>query len=559
MFDVFYTGPKPNLFAFERPAKNLVEAQSLARTEYLWFIDGHNDYSDFNFNWKPAPWEAEFTHAWPSQWQQNGGTLFCYKNVVEHKWHWQDVEVMRQQSAPIYYIDFYNQESQKQFLELEKKYQVKSVRYVGTHLDVFRRIVNSATTDYIWIVSSICDYSRFDFTWHPSQWQLEMVHCFPNGPYTNTIRGDTFYIHVESFKQQMFELELLDWFNVINYINDGQVPERWPIPAHHYTGDDLVGEIKKYNFNSPLVLFTNQPSIGGLTGFNNCIWDKKDRVIESFSSSNAICVVPRDAKTYIDSQIYDYPYINTESVQNVYTEESLDIIYISNGEPEAEYWFQHLCNQLEIEHSGYPSLVYDNRIKRVKDVDGRAAAYQAAARLSETPWFFAVFAKLEVAEGFNWNWQPDYWQGPKHYIFNARNPVNGLEYGHMGMIAYNKRLVLETDNPGLDFTLSQPHEVVPELSGIAHYDQDPWTTWRTAFREVLKLFYYKDNNYTLETEHRLEVWLNKANGPFAEWSLSGAKDARDYYIECNGNYDAIKKSFEWNWLQDKFKNLYKSF
>ena len=82
------------------------------------------------------------------------------------------------------------------------------------HLDTFKRIMAIADTEYVWIINSVCDYRQFDFTWHPEAWQAEMIHVFPSGTQK---RGDTFYIHVESFKQQMYELELLDWFETVNY------------------------------------------------------------------------------------------------------------------------------------------------------------------------------------------------------------------------------------------------------------------------------------------------------------------------------------------------------
>jgi hypothetical protein len=207
------------------------------------------------------------------------------------------------------------------------------------------------------------------------------------------------------------------------------------------------------------------------------------------STSNGISVVPRDIKKYLKTQVYDYPYLwkYQEGLPfNYYADHPLDIVYISNGEPDAEKYYEQLQRVLAqtVVVADFPK--FTNKLHRVSNVNGRVAAYQAAARASTTNWFFAVFAKLEVDMNFDFNWQPDMWQEPKHYIFNARNPVNGLEYGHMGMIAYNKRLVLENNNPGIDFTLSQPHESVPVLSGVAHYNQDAWTTWRTAFREVLR-------------------------------------------------------------------------
>jgi hypothetical protein len=108
--------------------------------------------------------------------------------------------------------------------------------------------------------------------------------------------------------------------------------------------------------------------------------------------------------------------------------DQVDIVFIDNGEPMAEYnWLQ------------LPQTTVPNRIHRSSGVTGRVAAYQAAARLSTTPWFFAVFAKLCVDENFDWAWQPDRMQEPKHYIFHACNPINDLVYGHQAAIAYNKK------------------------------------------------------------------------------------------------------------------------
>ena len=174
------------------------------------------------------------------------------------------------------------------------------------------------------------------------------------------------------------------------------------------------------------------------------------------------------------------------------------------------------------------------------------AAYQAAARLSTTPWFFAVFAKLRVEGTFDWTWQPDRLQEPKHYIFHARNPINGLTYGHQAMIAYNRRLVLANPGVGLDFTLDDAHEVVPILSGTAYYNDTPWMTWRTAFREVLKL---KASLPDIENESRLREWLTDSGAvKNSEWSVRGAEDAVEYYDAVGGDFDALKKSYDWAWL-----------
>jgi len=268
-------------------------------------------------------------------------------------------------------------------------------------------------------------------------------------------------------------------------------------------------------------------------------------VIESLSANKCNSVVPREVRSFVQTQVYDYPYIVKDRI-SLYPNKPLDIIFISNGEPDEELMFHHT------------EYMTNSDVKWIRGINGRVAAYQAAAHASSTPWFFAVFAKLEVVGNtFPWyDWQPDYWQQPKHYIFHARNPLNRLEYGHQGMIAYNKKLVLENNNPGIDFTLSQAHEVVPLLSGVARFNQDPWMTWRTAFREVVKLKRFMATQPTVETEYRLETWLTVANGEYAEWCLRGARDAVDYYTEVHGKYDLLMLSFEWAWLRERFNTLY---
>lgn len=673
MFDVFYNGPKPNLFAFELAATDIQTAANLSRTEFFWFIHGANNYTDFNFSWQPAPWDNEFVHVFPSQWHSNGGVYYASKQSVKPmKLKFQDCQSVKRQvdmsnwvisdnidvsnfdfswhpnplepayeyhfptqhqraggpvykgsagvkyintqvvkslvdmnnwivpstldisefdfswhpnplepayeyhfptqhqrdggpiykgsagikyvtlqkgkskSSQIFYIDFFNAQSDTQFNHLQNYYEdIKRIRYVDNHLNVFKRIINLATSEFIWITSSVCDYigSNFDFTWHPEKSQREMIHCFASG---NQKRGDTFFIHVESFRQQMYNLDILDWFNVIHYVKDITV-NRFEWPVLKYNSDNLVEEIKNHQFNTPYTLFTNQSDC--YPNFYPCLWSEKDRIVESFTNSKAICCVPRDAKAYVKTQIYDYPHISDNKYKSYFAEMPLDIVYISNGEPNEQEYFDWLQ---------YETLAnfHIRQIHWIRGVNGRDQAYKAAATASTTPWFFAVFAKLRVDPEFNFKWQPDYFQGPKHYIFHAKNPLNELEYGHQAIIAYNKQLVLNTTETGLDFTLSAVHEVVPILSGVAEFNQDPWMTWRTAFREVIKLKKFTEESTSIENSYRLKKWLTVAQGKHAEWCLRGANDAVEYYEKVFGNFEKLKLSYEWSWLKQYFENKY---
>jgi hypothetical protein len=341
--------------------------------------------------------------------------------------------------------------------------------------------------------------------------------------------GDTFFMHVPTFLYRSEKLQLLDWYD-INFI-EVSVPRR-PAPVIYHTFDTQVEAVQTIDFAGPLAVYTTKNSVDVNTIPAVPLWRDKTKTIVPLSSGASVCVVPKAAVPAIKTQLYDYPYI-LRTQRHMFDDEPLDIIFIDNGEPVAEY------NWLQLPHTSIP-----NEIHRSSGVNGRVAAYQVAARLSTTPWFFAVFAKLDVNSDFDWSWQPDRMQEPKHYIFHARNPVNNLVYGHQAVIAYNKRLVLENTAPGLDFTLDQAHEVVPMLSGTANYNASDWMAWRTAFRECIKLRHSLPN---VENEYRLNQWLTKDNTE-EQWSKKGAEDAVEYYESVDGNFIELRKSYDWAWL-----------
>ena len=89
------------------------------------------------------------------------------------------------------------------------------------------------------------------------------------------------------------------------------------------------------------------------------------------------------------------------------------------------------------------------------------------------------------------------------------------------------------------------------MSGTANYNTDPFSTWRTAFREVIKL----KSDYGEESRVRLDAWMNVADGEFAEYSIKGSQDASDFYDSVGGDFNKLKLSYEWDWLRDRFNKL----
>ena len=517
------------MFSHEREADSVEHAQSLSRTRYFWWVHYLADLDDWDFLWEPVPWEADQCHAWASPHQKDAGVYLVPRGGYTDTNYHVD-RVITQKNKPIYEID-HMCGAAKQIPNT-----VKTVRYFDNYRDTLIRIAKSIGSqhEFVWICSSICDYTDFDFSWHPEPWQAKMLHVFASH---DQKFGDTFFMHVPSFAARAEKKALLEWYDV-NFVNTNTAVPRRPMPVIVHDGDSQVDAVKNTAWAGPLAIFTNYDYVPGTLVDNISLWREETKTIVPVSDGAGSVIVPRTAVPYIKTQLYDYPYI--DKTRRILQDSVLDIVFISNGEPNAADNFKHL------QWTKNSTRVAANQIHHVSGVNGRAAAYHEAAKHSGTPWFFAVFAKLEVTRDFDWSWQPDRMQQPKHYIFYAKNPCNGLVYGHQAMIAYNKKLVLDNPGVGLDFTLDSPHEVVPILSGTAQYNISAWSAWRTAFREVLKL---RASLPDVENEYRLSKWLDvNSDEADPQWSRLGAEDAVEYYDEVGGDFSALKKSYEWSWL-----------
>jgi len=570
------------------------ESLAHCKTRYLWVLDKQCDYSDFDFSWEPAPWESHFRHAFGSQWQKDSGTYLIPKagytktkytkeqrvHRVDTDEHWDrldfdfDYSWHPDPTEPPYIYQFGTQHQKTggprytvpgatatKFVgditsriravadgavlikHLNSEYTIDGVdilattRFISNYLDTLKRTLRKVDAEYVWVISDLCDYTGFDFSWHPELWQNSMLHVF----HSNEQKfGDTFFIHVESFLETASNIKLLEYYSPLNFV-ETHVKRTAP-PTVKYTTDSVVDAIQQYEFEQPIIQFYKNQPVDPITV---SLWQERLRTVVPLVRGSESVLIPKDAKNHINEQVYDYKWIDKKHVP--LNPQPCDVIFISNGESMAEKHWQILKTICP-------------RAKRVDGVDGRDLAYKTAARLSNTDWFYAVFAKTEVLPTFKFDFVADRLQEPKHYIFYSRNALNGLEYGSMNIDLYNKQLVLDThieDGSMLDFTLSKKHTVIPEVASIAQFNTDPWVTWRSAFREVIKLKQEVDNGAGIEIRHRLDTWCKRANGENAEYCLAGANDALEFYHSVDADPDELQKSFHWDWIKNWYYNKYK--
>ena len=378
------------------------------------------------------------------------------------------------------------------------------------------------------------DLKTVDLDYIPEQHEKDQIHVWYNThPLGGTNKeGNVFLIPTAAFKKQVTDLKFLRDFEDINYHPHGNLFQNW-IPK---SGFKLSDPYKSYKTHEPSYykwIHNNDIDAGILPNFFPSFWE--DEKLYTWGKTNDIMLVPHRDNL---EQYYDIDRIVNYDLE--YNVRPMDIIFISYDEPSAEKRYNELKQR-------FP------RAKWAKDIVGQTLAYMAAASMSDTEYFFAVFPKLEIVDSFKFDFQPDRLKNPCHYIFNCKNPVNGLEYGHGAVLLYNKKLVMETTNPGLDFTLSAPHEVVPILSAINHFNQTPWLAWRTAFREVLKLLRAKP---TVEGTYRLKKWLAMGEGENADWVYKGANDAKEFYDKNNDNHEGLMLSYDFQWLKEYYESKY---
>jgi hypothetical protein len=527
-------------------------------TELCWILNSELDYTNFDFNYYPNPWQMSMVHVFGTQWSHWGTTFMVNKEtfaedtkhvkIIEHLSNLNFIKTKRAVATnciyDVYLIDYGNDAVNDIVTLIEsktKRENVYTIKYENDYLTTLKNMLYELgikKDHYIWVCSSICDYTNFDFTYICDPFSLEQLHVFPSDKQKF---GDTFFINVNKLRILVEDLDKLENIEKINF-NQHQKLKRLPAPNFVSDGDTHLN-FKQYSYNFPYAVFTTSDNLiaPDINDEPISMWSVESKNILITNTGGTRIVVPKEANNYVEKELYDYPYISKATKMG--QSKPLDIVFLSNGETGADENYEHLLKVTK---------GLKNRVVRVDGVNGRVAAYHAAAEASRTSWMFTVFAKLRVNSKFDFAWQPDRLQIPKHYIFYASNPVNGLVYGHQAMIAYNKQITLSNMGKGLDFTLDNEHEVVEINSGVARYNTDEFSTWRTSFREAIKLR-LEDSKVSRQ---RLKIWSTVGEGDFAQYSIQGAQHAVEYYESVNGDLDKLRLSYDWPWLQEYFNNKY---
>lgn len=222
-----------------------------------------------------------------------------------------------------------------------------------------------------------------------------------------------------------------------------------------------------------------------------------------------------------------------------------DIVLISYNEPNAEENWQAL-------KARFP------RAQRVDGVKGIHQAHIEAAKLCTTPMFWVVDGDARIDEEFKFTYTVPDNELEFVHVWRSKNPINDLIYGYGGIKLLPRELTLNmnTDTADMTTSISPYFKPMPFVSNITAFNTDPFNTWKSAFRECVKLSSKAiDRQHNEETEYRLTQWQYEGKQRrYGEYAQMGAKQGQEYGETNADNPSALKMINDFDWLKQRFEN-----
>jgi hypothetical protein len=543
MFDLFFFGSTENdwkqlkaKYPLAKRASSLSDAKCKCFTKFFWAVfDDLEICEDFDFSYKPDNCSQTVVHVFLNNNNYDGIALIPKNSLPTEKeftyrFYAQKKEVDIRASTP-------------------KPYDVFEIE---TYIEYEYALENS-TTEMFWMSSPNIKVNEelidtFYFSHHNTEDRSQ------NHAFVHEVDGEKHYngLFLCSKKQPLTKRE---------------VEYRFPVNRREW---DLIGSTKiqypKLSINTydeykeacetvSSELFWAIPDDVDVVDTFDFDWyfthdNEYDRYINhSFLNgkyNDGILLCSKNAK--ISKKEFDYGFVINKKEHDIQASipKPFDIVFMSYDESNAEVNFEKL-------KQSHPNA------KRVHGVKGIHNAHIKAARQVDTEMFWVVDADAEIVDGFHFDYQVPKWERDTVHVCRSQNPVNGLIYGYGGvkLLPTDMTINMDTSKPDMTTSISNKFKPIEEISNITAFNTDPFSAWKSAFRECAKLASKTiDRQKDEETKKRLDTWCNVGvNAEYGVYAIKGAIQGRQFGKENKENPKVLAKINDFDWLKEQYNEL----
>ena len=514
-------------------------------SSWFWVVSPDVEVLDtFDFTFVPKIWDHGKTHVWQKLHPITGrqydyaGIQLCPK-VAQTTGRPKYIRepACKQKEYPVYHLQ---PEDYKHGLN-----------------DVYVRLAGQSSTDMLWIVDAYTQmHEDFKFEYYPTQWDQKNVHVFAdedgefknirlipksalNKEYTDKEIANNSFENLKQIntiaslrpKWPVIHLQSLERNEFINAIKDIETPFVWTVDPDIKVNQEVLDK----GF-MPDILDVNKIHT----------WQKENPRTNKVHAYGGLRLWPTDAD-YSDvtsDTLRQNKFRNLKYVKQIGSESILNEIFVLSYKEDLQRVEEHISILEQKE------LI----VKHVRGVEGIFEAHKTCAEQCDTKMFWVVDADAEVTESFNFDYIPDVYDEEVVHVWASSNPINGLEYGYGGVKLFPTEMVKDANTWGIDFTtgLSNRFKSMPEVSCVTKFNTDAFSTWRSAFRECVKLTLNGD----AESQERLNTWLNtRGDEDFTAEAVRGALEGNQFALANKDNLEQLSKINDYTWLGVKYESI----
>ena len=521
------------------------EGRENSTHSWFWVIDENVDVlADFDWGFQPNVFDKN-THVWQKlnpitgrQYDYSGISLCPKDDPSKGRPKYMREPASTQHEYPVYYLAPSDYDK-----PLQRAYE---------------RLSHETYTDMFWVVDVHTQISEeFAFDYYPTHWDTQNIHVFSDA---NGESKGVRLVPKEMFLNRKYtDIEIANnSFDDLKLINNvASTRPVWPvIDLARVEKDEFVNAMKEAE--TPFVWTTDSdikvdqdvlangfmPNITDLKKVH--CWQKLNPVTGQVNSYGGLRLWPT-AEDYSKLTAQSLKLNRLRNLQYVKVPGSTiipySIVLITYNDPRATDKWKALKER-------YGDIYW------VNNVDGIFEAHKEAAKIAKTDLFWVIDGDAEVMEAFDFSYIPDTYDKEVVHVWSSKNPVNNLEYGYGGIKLFPTQMVRDASSWGLDFTtgLSTRFKAIPEVSCVTAFNTSELETWRSAFRECVKLAVSQDQ----DAPSRLAAWLSpNADADFASFAKIGAEQGKAFGIQHKQDIEQLNNINNYNWLEKRFKECKK--